>query len=488
MIRYLPGRYGVATAAAMLAVFLFGCFLVGVFSVRRTDQGAMLIIALFSLVVYRVKPEAMVWLALFLAFAALPAGLHVGKVLGPAVVNAYQVALVLAICYLIPTVRPRPSDFLWPGLFGLTVAFFTAAGFAAGHSSWVVIREAQTLLEMIAGYLLALLIVRGDYVKNSMRTMVVILWFSAGMAVVSSLHAIELFGRAESLPETGAGQALRIILFTQSPATGVLVALVAATIIGRVRPARYIALGPPALVITLLSFSRNPLIAIVVAAAVALLTSFSWSVLRRTATITVAGAVVIAMAVSGSLFLLQGWSTGAWLADQFTAFSHRVLSGVSTGALAVDTSTLERLREIANLKRAIAQAPVFGHGLGYAYQPPSGDDVFGTKFSSTYSHNFYLWWLVKAGAVGAAVFVLFALTPLIRALRRASAPAKISAAVSAGLLAISAVWPLPEMPVDALALGLALGSTMGFAGQARAAHDVSETGANRTPAPAGTAG
>ncbi|WP_102419016.1 O-antigen ligase [Mycobacterium sp. 4858] len=488
MTHYVRGRrLRLAIGAVPLAVFLFGCFAVGVFAVRSTGQGMMLILAMFSLVVYWAKPEAMVGVALFLAFAALPASLHVGKVVGPAVIYVYQVALVLAICFLIPVVRPRFSNFAVPGIFALAVLFFTVVGFATGHAGWVVIRESQTLLEMVGGFVLGLLIVYGDYVKLSIRVLTLILWFSAGMAIVGSLHAVRLAGRAESLMGTGAGQALRVIIATQSPATAVLTALVAASIVGRVRPATYFTLGAPALVIALLSFSRNPLISFAVAAVVALFASFSWSTLRRTAALAAIAGVVIAVMAPTALFLLQGSSTGAWLADQFAAFNYRVLSGVSTGALAVDTSTLDRLREVEHLDRAIARAPWFGHGLGYAYQLPYGDDPndFTMKFYPTYSHNFYLWWLVKSGAVGMAAFALFALTPLIRALRRSSAPAKISAAVSAGLLAISAVWPLPEMPVDALALGLALGSTMGFARSRRAGQEVGELGVSRAPVPAG---
>jgi hypothetical protein len=246
----------------------------------------------------------------------------------------------------------------------------------------------------------------------------------------------------------------------------------------------YLALGPPALIISLLSFARNTLIAIAVAAVVAFLASFGWPALRRTATVVAISAVVFAVTVPGSLFLLQHSAAGAWLGDQFTAFNQRVLGGVSTSALAVDESTLDRLREVARLNEAIAQAPVFGHGLGYAYQPPSGNDpdAFAWKLGPTYSHLFYQWWLAKAGAVGMAAFAWFALTPIFRALRCASAPAKISGAVSAGLLAISAVWPLPEMPMDALALGLALGSAMGFAGLRRRAQDADQDGVDRAPA------
>ncbi len=181
--------------------------------------------------------------------------------------------------------------------------------------------------------------------------------------------------------------------------------------------------------------------------------------------VAVFSAAVFAVTVPGSLFVLQQSEAGAWLSDQFTAFNQRVLGGVSASALATDESTLDRLREVARLNEAIAQAPVFGHGLGYAYQLPSGKDPnsFAWKLGPTYSHLFYQWFLAKAGAVGLAAFAWFALTPVLRAVRCASAPAKISAAVSAGLLAITAVWPLPEMPMDALALGLSLGAAMGFA-------------------------
>jgi hypothetical protein len=97
-----------------------------------------------------------------------------------------------------------------------------------------------------------------------------------------------------------------------------------------------------------------------------------------------------------------------------------------------------------------------------------------------------MWWLAKAGAVGMAAFALFALIPLIRALRCGSAPAKISVAVSVGLLVVCTVDPLPE-GFGALTLGLALGSAMAFAGRGRAERLGTEqtpalTGSEQTPA------
>lgn len=469
---------------ALLAMFVFGCFAFGVFSVRRTTEGVLLTAALFCVVVYWVKPEGMVAVTLFGAFAALPEGLHVGKVFGPLTLYAYHVAAVLAICYLIPSVKPRAADFLLPGLLVFTVLISTATGFATGNADLVVVRESTTMIEMAIGFVLAMFVVYGGHLKFSMRVMIVILWFSAGMALLSSMYAIRLAGRAESLEgTTGAGQAMRIILTTQTPATAILSALVAAPIVGRVRPALYFALGPPALIISLLSFSRNTLISMGVAAGVALLASLSWAALRRTLNAAAVGAGLVAVAVPGSLFLLHGSKTGAWLADQFVAFNQRVLGGVTSNALAVDDSALERLREINLLKETIAQAPIFGHGLGYVYQPPTGDDEFHLYLYPAYSHNFYLWWLAKAGAVGMAVFAFFALTPVILAMRCAPAPAKISAAVAAGLLAISAVWPLPEMPMDALGLGMALGAAMGYAGLRRRSQAAGQPEAEPVRAP-----
>ncbi|MFP2990837.1 O-antigen ligase family protein [Mycobacterium intracellulare] len=485
MIPYLRARHRLAVDGALLAIFVFGCFAFGVLSVRRTTEGVLLTAALFCVVVYWVKPEGMVGVTLFGAFAALPEGLHVGKVFGPLTIYAYHLAAILAICYLIPTAKPRSSDFVLPGILVAAVLWSTVTGFATGNPDLTVTREATTMIEMAIGFVLAMFVVYSGHVRWSIRVMIVILWFSAAMAIISSLYAIRLAGRAESLEgTTGAGQAVRIILSTQTPATAVLSALVAAPIVGRVRPMAYLALGLPALSISLLSFSRNTLISMGVAAAVALLGSLSWAAVRRAVVAATVGLAVVAVAVPGSLFLLQRSKTGAWLADQYVAFNQRVLGGVTSSALAVDDSALERLREINLLKETIAQAPLFGHGLGYVYQPPTGDDEFHRYLYPAYSHNFYLWWLAKAGAVGMAAFVLFALTPVILALRCAPAPAKISAAVAAGLLAISAVWPLPEMPMDALGLGMALGAAMGYAGLRRRGAEGSRTEAN--PAPAAT--
>ena len=271
----------------------------------------ILIGALGCLVVYLTKPQLMVWIALFLAFASLPAGLPIAKLIGPVAINAYQVAVLLAIVFLIPIARLRFSAYVLPGIFLLTVAFFAAAGMADGNDLKLVGREALLLCEMVAGFVLALLIVRTNYVRESIRVMAVVLWFSAGMVLAGSLTGLQLAGEAESLQrETGSAEAIRVLTATQAPAMAVLAALVAAQIVGRGRLSVHLALGVPALVITLLAFSRNTLIVLAVAAVVAFGTSLGWSAMRRSAVLAAIAAALVAVVVPGALFLLQNSSAG----------------------------------------------------------------------------------------------------------------------------------------------------------------------------------
>ncbi len=461
MIGGVAGRTS-ASIAAIAGVVLV-CVAVGALAVRSTTEGLMLIGALGCLVVYLTGPHRMVWIALFLAFASLPAALPVGKVIGPVSIYAHQIAVLLAIAFLIPAARLRFSDYVLPGSLFLTVMFFTAIGLGAGHDPERIAREAIFLCEVVAGFVLAVLIVRTGYVRQSIRVMAVVLWFSAAMIIASSLTGIRLAGRAESLQgETGAA-AIRLLTATQAPALAVLTALVAAQIVGRSRLSMWFILGVPAVAITLLSFARTTLIALAVTAAVALVAGLGWSAMRRSAVLVVLGAASVVVVIPATLFLLQHSEAGGWLTDQLNAFSDRVLDGVSTSALAVDSSTLARLHENTNLFRAIDDAPLFGHGLGYAYQLPFGQA--GTLHRDTGYHLCAQLLPVVAGEGGSRRH------DRIRGVRVGARGACTAyqvrrgedrAAVSVGLLAICVVDPLPLEPPSSLVLGIALGAAMAF--------------------------
>ena len=465
MISLVDRRDVAAVTVARGAVFALGCFLAGALAVREPVKGAILIAALGCLVIYLTRPQIMAWIALFLAFASLPPEIPVGNGMWPLGMYTYHVVLLLAIAFLVPHARVRFSEYLVPGIFLLTLAYFTVVGLAGGNNPERVSREVLFLVELVAGFVLALLIVRAGFVREAIGVLGVVLWFSAGMTLVSSLTGLQLIGRAVSLQaETGGAQAIRLITYAETPALAVLAALVAAQIVGRGRLSALLALGLPALLITLLAFSRDALIVLGVSAAAALLATLGWMAIRRLAVLAAVAAALVGVVLPAALFVLHNSEAGTWLSDQLNAFSERVIGGISPNAMAVDSSTQDRLHENAHLLAAFGEAPLFGHGMGYAYQLPFGKaGSFTATLGTTYAHNFYLWWLAKAGAAGMASFAVFALTPVVRGIRSASAAARISAAVSAGLLAACTVGPMPLEPAQSLSLGLALGVAMGFA-------------------------
>ena len=121
----------------------------------------MLISALGCVVVYLTKPQGMVWIALFLAFASLPAD-STGQGLWP--VGMYTTSRDPS-CHRFPGSDCAPSVFglRAAGDFLLTVAYFTAAGVAGGNDPEArVDREAMFLFDLVAGFVLAVLIVRAN--------------------------------------------------------------------------------------------------------------------------------------------------------------------------------------------------------------------------------------------------------------------------------------------------------------------------------------
>lgn len=460
--------------SGLLRVAIWGmviclCFGTGAAAARNHTQGIMLIAGLFALVILRVKPQRMVGVAIFLGFVTLPSSLHVGLNLGPITIYAYEVAVVLAILFLIPLADGWLSDMMPALLFLLTILVFTTYGVMGGNDIQRLGREAQFLVEMVAGFVLAALIVRVDYVRQSIRVLAVTLWISAGILIVSSLTGLELSGRMESLEsETGSEQAIRLLTASHIPSMAALCGLAAAYLLGKARLSSFVGLGVPSLAILVLSFSRNTLIALGVTIILLVLTAISQKLLIRLAKVFGVTAIVALGLVPGLVYLLGGSAFGVWLSDQVRAYNVRVLGGVSSNALAHDSSTLARLQENANLERAMEQAPYIGHGLGYAYQLPFGDpDDFSASLGTTYAHNFYLWWLVKAGVIGVTMFAVFAIIPIVRAVSSRSAPALASAAVACGLLFVCIVDPLPLDPANSLVLGSILGATMAFSAHTR---------------------
>ena len=161
------GHRNVAAVAAAGAVFLLGCFSVGVFAVRTSDG---------------VDADRRAGVSGHLSDQTAADGVD-RAVFGVRVAagrTAQRQGYRAGRRYTTTRSRsfwPSCSSFRLPAfgfrrtccraIFLLTVAFFAAAGVAGGNDPELVGREALFLCEMVAGFVLALLIVRTNYVRES---------------------------------------------------------------------------------------------------------------------------------------------------------------------------------------------------------------------------------------------------------------------------------------------------------------------------------
>ena len=155
-------------------------------------------------------------------------------------------------------------------------------------------------------------------------------------------------GREDDLQkEIGVADAVRVLSATQIPSMAVLCSLLVGMLIGRVRVVHLLGLGVPALLIELLSCTRAVLIVLAVATAIITVVAMrTRAVVQRFAALTVGSLVMIFAVVPALLVLLSGTAAGAWLSSQVDAYAVRVFGGVTSDALASDTSALARWHEM----------------------------------------------------------------------------------------------------------------------------------------------
>ncbi|WP_082133075.1 O-antigen ligase family protein [Mycolicibacterium obuense] len=440
----------------LLGLVPAGLLLGGTVAIR--PLAALIVVALVAcLAICLASPATIAALATFSAFASLPDSVHVGKVFGPIGFDIQDVLVIFAILALLLKVKLRISDIQPAASFTVVILLGLVIGISTGNELSRNLGEVKNLFIAVSGFLLGALVVHANLLRQTIRAFGAILWFSAAMVLVSSASGLRLAGRNETL-EGGAGDtATRILTNTQTPALIAMTALVVLTVIGRIGSKPWLFYGTPAAVILLLGFSRNTLLALAIGAALSLLFTFSWQSVRRITAMTIAG-LACASFSAGALYLLQGSASANWANGQLRGYFDRVFEGTSTDALSKDPSTLYRLRENDNLIQAFWEAPLFGHGFGYAYQPPIGASGFFAAIDGPYyAHNFYLWILVKAGVIGFVGFACFALPPAVRAARDGRTFPRAAGIVSISMLIICLVNPLPLGSANSLALGLMLG-------------------------------
>lgn len=454
-------------AAAFVALTLV-CFMSGALAVRAPLSALVLIGAVGCLVIWLTGPHWMAFIALTVSFTAVPAAVPAGKVIGDVGIFVHEILLLLAIAFLIPFIRGRTSIFALPvGFVMLVVVPAVATGLVRGNEFRMIVWEARPLLMIAAGFLLSILLINFGFLRQAIKLTGLILWFSAIMVMIGSSTGLQIRGRNESLVDvTGrlVGGVERLVTWTQIPALAVLIVILVLSIISRVGPRLLLGLALPAAIITVLGFSRSALVALAFAAAAAVLVNYRQLSLYRLTRYLLAGAALILLLIL-TFQLLKTFGIGGWIADQFGAFSRRVLGGLTIGADR-DLSWQFRVNENDNLWRAMHDSRVLGNGLGHAYQNPYGPVGSWTRtYGPYYSHNFYYWLVAKAGLVGLAGFLWFALLPIARGFRAPAVGAKVGAIVALSILVISYVWPIPEGVPDSIVLGIALGAAMAFSRQ-----------------------
>ncbi|RDB49545.1 O-antigen ligase domain-containing protein [Tsukamurella tyrosinosolvens] len=424
------------------------------------------------LVVTLVHPRWYIYLTIVFAFFTFPAAVAFGRDLGLFTILPYEVAAIIALLVLLrDRVQVRPIDVIPALCFLGMVAAAAFHGHDVGNDSFRIAREVQFLFDTVLGYFYGLVVVRAGLVSKLAKVCVPVLWGSAAMIAIASVTGLVLEGRADDLAKENAAESgIRYITNVQMAATAVLCVGAACFLLKLPGRRFFLWAIPPTLFIILMSFSRNTIIGLAVTLAVCVVFGGTLRTLPRAAALAAGGTLGIVGATSALLFLGQGTPVGKWLSTTVESFQGRVLGGVSAQYLATDNSLNDRLVENSNLMSNFTKEPWFGHGAGFAYKSHFGTPRnFVPAPDSSYAHNFYLWWLVKAGVIGMVFFVAFALIPLYRALRSRRRPAIAAAAISTALMAISVVAPLPLDPANSLLFGMALGAAAGYSAVPRTA-------------------
>lgn len=297
-------------------------------------------------------------------------------------------------------------------------------------------------------------------------------WFSAITVVLASTTNIELVGTSEAASLAVYGRDIATRFLTPATFLAVVIAAVCITclISGNPRGFRVSVWLIPAAVLIILSFSRNHLLGLAVAVLFAL---FAFRSARSVVAAVWAASIVVLVGVAiqlGAANVFAGLPATDYVAAQAHGYVERVINGLKPESQAIDTSVQYRRKETATLTKKISGSPLIGHGFGYAYKAPSGPPgSFFRESAPYYAHNFYLWFLLKAGWLGMVIFAWMAFVPLVRILFKSASTLQVAtASAAAGLLAISMYAPIPNDSPGAPLLGAVLGIAvaLGAAGAA----------------------
>lgn len=424
------------------------------------------LIGLCALLVIRDRWYVLAPLSLFLAATTLPT--FVPNALGFAGFSfrTYEPVLVLAFMWAL-TKREligretRRCIYMLSGfvLVGCLVAVAEAAAPVR------IIGDARYIAEAVMAVIVAAVVVAdGPSRKATVSTLRVSLWISMVFTILAAAGIVAIEGRSEAAEldmSEAADSATRILGAATFFALATVCVCFALSVLGQASLRVTWSWWVPAIMVLFLAFSRNHLVAVAVTLLIAFLAVRS---LHRMVKAVFVG-LVIALGlgaltlVSPSLSDLPG---GAWVNVQINSYTSRVLDGFDSTVTSKDSSTVYRENEIVALRKASSDAPILGHGFGFAYQKPQGPKgTFFFERAPYYSHNLYWWAAAKTGIVGLVLLLGASVLPLLLGLRRNADPRGTAfAATLGGLLVVCWVAPLPLAAPSSVVFGAVLGAAV----------------------------
>lgn len=427
-----------------------------------THPWATLAVAVFVVLVgyFFLKPAALVYCTVFTAITTLPDFIPTSFSVAGSSVRAYEPLLILSAIFALTKIRARRGTDWRVGLLFSLFVIWSMLGLAMGNPILRIISDVKIPMYLVLAYLVASRVFGTYLVHGVVRILRVSLWISAGVTFLSSAFGISIAGREadSTLNLAGTGEeAVRLLSSATYPALAVVCGAVALAVAGRATLRSSLSICVPALLIVVVSFSRNNILGIAVAIIYGLIAARNTQIIQRGLSYLSGFIAVLGCIVLTSLALRDG-PIGAWLYQQIEAFKGRVLGGLTAEGLAKDGSAQFRFeQEDAYLIPDILDSPFWGHGFGYAYKPAFTGRHNVSEDFQYYAHNFYLWLLVKAGIIGFAIIFATFFLPVIRALRSSDTGTLACGAAAASLLACSIVAPMPLGSPTAVLLGSLIG-------------------------------
>jgi O-antigen ligase len=402
-----------------------------------------------------------IYMTMIFAFTALPAFVPVQYNVAGTTVRAHEPFLLVAVLYAMVKFKASRRLNLITLAFASVVAIGFVVAIAEQNEGAKLLYDARPLAEGAAMVFVAVRVLGTEVAQAAMRVTKWLLWVSAAVVLAGGVLGIQVGGRTEEAsladPYGTSGAATRLLTNATFPALAVLCAVAALVIARRATLGGTWVYSVPALLVTILSFSRNSILAVAVAILFAVIATRTASAALRAF-----GVVLVSVAAFACLVILNPVLAtlpgGDFVNTQVTSYSTRVIGGLSSTVQATDSSVLFRASEDAWLLRGIASSPLVGHGFGFAYKPSAGTSSFTLDYAPYYAHNFYLWLGVKTGLAGALMFVMSIAGSLVRALKESSMTAFSVSAALVGLLAASYVAPTPIGSTSSILFGALVGA------------------------------